>query len=131
MAPKAAERLARAANYQTLQLTHHGRKSKKPYEVTIWYMVDDGRLYLASANKARSWVRNVKVRPEVVIHVGGEVFKGKVRPIADPEEHERVMALVERKYWWAVPIIRLGRMLASMGLMADNSASFEVVLSDD
>ncbi len=41
MASKSFERLRKAGDRQTLQLTHYGRKSGRPYEVTIWYLVDD------------------------------------------------------------------------------------------
>ncbi|HUO04363.1 MAG TPA: nitroreductase family deazaflavin-dependent oxidoreductase [Candidatus Binataceae bacterium] len=131
MESTSSERLKRVADYQTLQLTHYGRKSGRPYEVTIWYMVDAGRLYLASSNAARSWVRNVTAKPKVLLRIGGESFVGDVRQLEDPLEREHVMGLVEGKYWWASPMIWLGRMLAAAGLMNDNSATFEVVLTDN
>jgi deazaflavin-dependent oxidoreductase (nitroreductase family) len=131
MASKSFERLRQIGDKQTLRLTHYGRKTGRPYEVTIWYMVDDDRLYLASANAARNWVRNVKVRPAVSLRVGDEVFNGNVSAITDPQEREKVNALVERKYWYVTPILRLARFLASMGIIRDNSAAFEVVLLDD
>ena len=131
MASKSFERLRQIGDKQTLRLTHYGRKTGRPYEVTIWYLVDDDRLYLASANAARNWVRNVKVRPAVSLRVGDEVFNGNVRAITDPQEREKVSGLVERKYWYVTPILRLARFLASMGIIRDNSAAFEVVLLDD
>ena len=131
MASKSFERLRQIGDKQTLRLTHYGRKTGRPYEVTIWYLVDDDRLYLASANAARNWVRNVKVRPAVSLRVGDEVFNGNVRAITDPQEREKVSGLVERKYWYVTPILRLARFLASMGIIRDNSAAFEVVLADD
>ena len=63
MESKSFERLRRAGDRQTLQLTHYGRKTGKPYQVTIWYLVGDDKLYLVSANANRNWVRNVKSRP--------------------------------------------------------------------
>lgn len=131
MASKSFERLRQIGDKQTLRLTHYGRKTGRPYEVTIWYLVDDDRLYLASANAARNWVRNVKVRPAVSLRIGDEVFNGNVRAITDPQEREKVSGLVERKYWYVTPILRLARFLASMGIIRDNSAAFEVVLLDD
>ena len=131
MASESFERLRQIGDKQTLRLTHYGRKTGRPYEVTIWYLVDDDRLYLASANAARNWVRNVKVRPAVSLRVGDEVFNGNVRAITDPQEREKVSGLVERKYWYVTPILRLARFLASMGIIRDNSAAFEVVLADD
>ena len=131
MASKSLERLRKAGDRQTLRLTHYGRKSGRPYEVTIWYLVDDDRLYLISANAARNWVRNVKVRPAISLRVGDEVFNGNVRAITDAQERETVNGLVERKYWFVIPVLRLGRFLASMGIIRDNSAAFEVILADD
>src|SRR5271167_3376642 len=90
MASKSLERLRKAGDRQTLRLTHYGRKSGRPYEVTIWYLVDDGRLYLVSANAARNWVRNVKARPAISLRVGDEVFSGNVRAITDAQESEKV-----------------------------------------
>jgi deazaflavin-dependent oxidoreductase (nitroreductase family) len=131
MASKSFERLRRVADRQTLRLTHHGRKSGRPYEVTIWYMVDGDRLYLVSANADRNWVRNVKVRPGVSLRVGNEVFNGDVREITDKRERDKVSGLVERKYWYVIPMLRLVGFLSSMGIIRDNSAAFEVILADD
>ena len=131
MASKAFERLQKVGDRQTLRLTHYGRKSGRPYEVTIWYMLDDDRLYLASSNANRSWVRNVKVRPAVSLRVGSEIFNGDVRLITDQQEREKVNRLVERKYWYVAPMLRLGQFLMSMGMMRDNTAAFEVILASN
>jgi deazaflavin-dependent oxidoreductase (nitroreductase family) len=131
MASKSFERLRRVGDRQTLRLTHYGRKSGRPYEVTIWYLVDDGRLYLVSANAARNWVRNVKVRPAVSLRIGDEIFNGSVRGITDTQEREKVNGLVMRKYWYVAPMLRLGQFLMSMGMVRDNTAQFEVILADE
>ncbi|HVN63109.1 MAG TPA: nitroreductase family deazaflavin-dependent oxidoreductase [Candidatus Binataceae bacterium] len=130
MESKHFARLSKVAGYQTLELTHYGRKSGKPYKVAIWYLVEAGRLYLVSANSARNWVRNVMVRPKVSVGIGGETFMGEVRRIEDREERDHVVELAESKYWWAAPIIWLGQALASAGLIDDRSAAFEVVISE-
>jgi deazaflavin-dependent oxidoreductase (nitroreductase family) len=131
MASKTFERLRKVADRQTLQLTHYGRKSGKPYDVTIWYVVDSDRMYLVSANANRNWVRNVKVRPGVSFKIGDQIFSGDVRAITDQQERDMVNGLVERKYWYAMPIMRLGRLLMSTGLIRDNSAAFEVILANE
>jgi deazaflavin-dependent oxidoreductase (nitroreductase family) len=131
MEPNSIERLHRAGDRQTLQLTHYGRKTGKPYQVTIWYLVGDDKLYLVSANANRNWVRNVKSRPAVSLRIGNEVFNGEVRVITDPDEREKVDALVQRKYWFVVPILQLGRLLSSLGILRDNSAAFEVILAEN
>jgi deazaflavin-dependent oxidoreductase (nitroreductase family) len=131
MASKSLERLKKVGDRQTLKLTHYGRKSGRPYEVTIWYLVDDDRLYLVSANANRSWVRNVKVRPAISLRVGNEIFNGDVRVITDKSERDKVNRLTERKYWYVAPMLRFGLFLMSMGMMRDNTAAFEVILADN
>ncbi|HLY05200.1 MAG TPA: nitroreductase family deazaflavin-dependent oxidoreductase [Rhizomicrobium sp.] len=131
MASKSFERLRRAGDRQTLRLTHYGRKSGRPYDVTIWYLVDGDRLYLVSANADRNWVRNVKARPAISLRIGSEVFNGDVRVITDTQEREKVRGLVDRKYWYAIPVLRMAQFLTSMGIIRDNSAAFEVILADD
>ena len=74
-------------------------------------------------------MRNVKVRPAVSLRVGNEIFNGDVRLITDKQEREKVNRLVERKYWYVAPMLRLGQFLMSMGMMRDNTAAFEVILA--
>ena len=131
MESKSGQRLRRAGDRQTLRLTHYGRKTGRPYEVTIWYMVDGDKLYLATFNQNRNWVRNVKSRPAISLRIGEEVFNGDVREITDPQEREKVRALVDRKYWFTIPILRLGQFLSAIGITNDNSTAFEVILSEN
>ena len=131
MASKSLERLRKVGDRQTLSLTHYGRKSGRPYDVTIWYLVDKDGLYLVSANAARSWVRNVKARPAISLRVGNEVFNGDVRAITDKQERDKVNDLTMRKYWYVAPMLRMCQFLMSMGMMRDNTAAFEVILADE
>lgn len=131
MASKSIERLRRVANHQTLSLTHYGRKSGRPYDVVIWYLVDGDRMYLVSANANRSWVRNVKVRPAVSLKIGDQIFNGNVRAITDQEERDKIDDLTMRKYWYVAPMLWLGRLLMASRIIRDNTAAFEVVLADD
>ena len=133
MASKSFERLRKSGDRQTLKLTHYGRKSGRPYDVTIWYLVDNqnDRLYLVSANADRSWVRNVKARPAISLRVGEEVFNGNVRTITDKNERDKVNDFTVRKYWYVAPMLRLGQFLMSMGMVRDNTAAFEVILADE
>lgn len=128
MEPDVLKRLRRVAARQTLILTHYGRKSGKPYEVTIWFVLDDEKFYIGTANVNRQWVRNVQKTPQIRLSIGGEMFEGRARFLGDRAEHERAMAAIRRKYWVFRPIIGLGRVLSAMGLMRDNTGSFEVTL---
>jgi hypothetical protein len=46
----ALARLKRLAGKSTLILTHYGRKSGKPYEVKIWFVVDGDTVFIGTAN---------------------------------------------------------------------------------
>jgi deazaflavin-dependent oxidoreductase (nitroreductase family) len=128
MQENALARLRRVAGKQTTRLTHYGRKTGKPHEVTIWFVLDD-KLYLGTANVNCQWVRNVQKTPRVKLSIGSETFEGSAHFLTDRAEHEHAMAAIRRKYWMFRPIIELGRLLAAVGLMRDNTGSFEVTLT--
>ena len=126
MESTAAERLKRISNKQTLKLTHYGRKSGKPYEVTTWFIADGDKVYLPTGNVNRQWVKNVKQTPRVRLSVGGETFDGEARFLAAPGEHDRVMSMVARKYWMFLPMIAVWRLLAAPGILQFATGAFEV-----
>ena len=122
-------RLRRVAGKQTTRLTHYGRKTGKLHEVTIWFVLNDDRLYIGTANVKRQWVRNVQKTPKIKLSVCGETFEGNARFLTDRAEHERAIGAIRRKYWMFRPILALGRALSAKGLMRDNTGSFEVILT--
>jgi deazaflavin-dependent oxidoreductase (nitroreductase family) len=122
-------RLNRVAARQTVTLTHYGRKSGKPYDVTIWFVVDGDKVYIGTANVNRQWVRNVQKTPQVKLSIGGETFNGTARFLTDRAEHERAMAAIRKKYWMYRPIIKLGQVLTAIGAMRDRTGAFEVALA--
>ena len=129
MEPNPLTRLKRVAGKQTTTLTHYGRKTGKPHEVTIWFVRDDDKLYIGTANVNRQRARNVQKTPKIKLSIGGEMFDGNARFLTARAEHERAMAVIRRKYWMFRPVIALGRVLTATGLMRDNTGSFEVTLT--
>lgn len=129
MKTDALNRLKRLAGKQTTRLTHYGRKTGKPHEVTIWFVLDD-KLYIGTANVNRQWVRNVQKTPQIKLCIGGQDFNGTARFLADRGEHDRAMAAMRRKYWMYAPIMALGRVLTALGVMRDKTGSFEVTLAE-
>jgi deazaflavin-dependent oxidoreductase (nitroreductase family) len=112
-----------------VKLTHYGRKSGKPYDVTIWFVVNGDKVHIGTANVNRQWVRNVQKTPKVSLSIGGETFGGTARFLTDRTEHERAMASIRRKYWMFRPLIALGQALAAIGVMRDRTGAFEVTLA--
>jgi deazaflavin-dependent oxidoreductase (nitroreductase family) len=111
-----SERLARVARRHTLSLTHHGRRTGKPYTVTIWFVVDGDIVWIESADVRRQWTRNVRARPEVEIAIGDERFVGTVTPVDDPATLVRAVDLLAAKYWFVKPFIWLDRWMGRSGL---------------
>jgi deazaflavin-dependent oxidoreductase (nitroreductase family) len=124
--PALADRLATISSRSTCRLTHRGRRSGKPYQVTIWFTVDGDTVYLATANASRQWVRNVKANPAVSFDVGGQTFSGAAEPVHDAAEERHVMDLVGAKYWYVAPIVALARFF---GYDPMPDASFRVRLA--
>ena len=129
MEPMALTRLKRVTGKHTTKLTHYGRKTGKPHQVTIWFVLDSDKLFIGTANVNRQWVRNVQKTPKIRMSIGDQTFDGNARFLIDRAEHERAMAAIRRKYWMYRPIIELGRLLAAIRLMRDNTGSFEVTLA--
>ena len=128
MEPNTLARLKRLAGKPTLVLTHYGRKSGKPYEVKIWFVVDGDEVFIGTANRERQWVRNVQKNPRIKLSVGGEKFEAEARFLDDPAERNRALAAVGRKYWMYSPVLALGKMLTALGLMRNRTGAFEVTL---
>jgi deazaflavin-dependent oxidoreductase (nitroreductase family) len=125
MESEIASRLARVASYQTLRLTHRGRKSGKPYEVTIWFVVDRDAIYL-NGNIDTQWPRNLQANPEITMRIGQETLKGKANLVTERADRERIFAMIARKYWYAFPFIWTLRWLERNGLTQDRNAPFRV-----
>lgn len=100
-----AARLARIARKGHTTLTHLGRKSGKPYQVTIWFTVDGDHINLQTMNMKRQWVANVLANPQVSLKIGNEVFAGTATPVTTPDEMQRVVALMKRKYPMSLPYL--------------------------
>jgi deazaflavin-dependent oxidoreductase (nitroreductase family) len=123
------ERLRQVSHRQTLRLTHYGRKTGKPYQVTIWFMVEGERVCLATANRNRQWVRNVQKTPRVILTIGNQSYEGEARFLSDPAERGRVLAMVRRKYWMFLPFMALGALLYALHILPNITGAFEVRLA--
>jgi len=127
--PELLSRLKRVASKQTLILSHYGCKTGALHQVTIWFMLDNERFYISTANTQRQWVRNVQKTPQIKLSIGGEKFEGTARFLTGRSEHEHAMAAIRRKYWIYAPIMGLWRLLIALGAMRDTTGSFEVTFA--
>ncbi len=128
MDPNALTRLKRLAGKSTLMLTHYGRKSGKPHEVKIWFVVDGEKVFIGTADVRHQWIKNVQKNPRIRLSVGGEKFEAEARFLVEPAERNRALAAAGRKYWMYSPVFALGKMLIALGLMRNWTGAFEVTL---
>jgi deazaflavin-dependent oxidoreductase (nitroreductase family) len=88
-----------------LYLTTTGRISGQPREIEIWFTERGGRFYVIAEQRERAnWVRNIQVRPQVKVRVGGRQFSATARVVHDEREPDltaAVKALSHAKYGWS------------------------------
>ena len=91
--------LARLAQEDFCYLTTTGRVTGRPHKIEIWFALVGGALYVLSGGRDRSdWVKNLRRKPEVTVHIGGERFEGRARVVEAPEEGTLARELLVEKY---------------------------------
>src|SRR5262249_23218745 len=82
----------------TISLKHFGRKSGKPYKVTIWFAVIDGKVWIGSLSQDRSWVKNVHATGRAELDFGSEQRPVKCRYVDDDRQIQRFTDAIKKKY---------------------------------
>jgi len=98
--PDLAAQLAAVRDRSTCRITTQGRKTGKPHTVTIWFLVEDGTIYLATLDPRRDWVRNLEKTPEVVLEFADLHVRGRVSTV-DAALEAHIGRLLAQKYWMA------------------------------
>jgi len=95
--PEVPEELAQERNGY-LETT--GRISGEPRITEIWFVVEDGAIFLLSGIHTRKdWVRNLTVQPRVRFRLGDRWYKGVAQLVADdPALADRVRQGIAAKY---------------------------------
>ncbi len=80
-------------------LTTKGRKTGKPHEIEIWFVVVNSEIYLLSGGGGESdWVKNLRANPEVTVRIGKYVFAATARIVRDIQEESSIRPLMAAKY---------------------------------
>ena len=91
--------LEKVANESTVEITTTGRKSGKAHTKPIWFVYDQGHLYLQSGKEGKSdWYQNLKKNPQMTLKIETVTFQGKAKFIDDQKETERIHGLFSAKY---------------------------------
>ncbi len=54
----------------SVELTHFGRKSGKPFKLSVWFVELDGDVWIGTRDTARNWVRNVEATGRAELDFG-------------------------------------------------------------
>ena len=82
----------------TLRLTHFGRKSGKPFDVTIWFTEVDGELWIGSLDENRGWVRNLRATGRGRVNFGGGAEEVVAEFLTGSADKARYRDAVAAKY---------------------------------
>jgi deazaflavin-dependent oxidoreductase (nitroreductase family) len=120
--PVAKAELEKVANESTVEITTTGRKSGKAHTKPIWFVYDQGHLYLQSGKGGKSdWYQNLKKNPQMSLKIGSVTFNGKAKFIDDEKETERIHGLFRSKYMGA-------RLAGMVGSSIGHGKAMEVLL---
>lgn len=87
------------ASLKTLRLTTVGRKSGQERTAEVWFVVDDGAIWVqAGAKGVKGWYANVRADPRVRLAFGERKRSGLADCATDDVERQRVVGLFRRKY---------------------------------
>jgi deazaflavin-dependent oxidoreductase (nitroreductase family) len=93
---------------QYLYLTTHGRKSRQPREIEIWFTHRDGRFYVIAEYETSHWLQNIRAHPEVQVRVAGRTFSAHARVLSqerDSELNHTIQELSRSKYGWGDGVV--------------------------
>ncbi|MFN2425686.1 MAG: nitroreductase family deazaflavin-dependent oxidoreductase [Candidatus Binatia bacterium] len=97
-------------NQSTLKLTHFGRRSGKPFDVTIWFADIDGSLWIGSLDESRNWVRNLRATGRGRVDFGSGAVDVAAEFVESEADKQRYRDAVTAKY----PV--LSRLIALFGI---------------
>ena len=90
------ERLSR---YNEIQLTVTGRKSGRAITNPVWFVFEDGKLYLLPVKGSDTqWYKNVLDNPKIKIDARGAGAELTVATLTDPKQVSSVVEKSRAKY---------------------------------
>lgn len=69
-----------------------------PYSVTIWMVVVDGQVYIASVSHGTRWAKNISANDHVVLSVHGKLINARANQVTSAEIGAQVVQAYLKKY---------------------------------
>ena len=89
----------RLSRYREIKITVTGRKSGRPISNPVWFVWEDGTLYLLPVQGSDTqWYKNVLQNPAIRIDARGVEAEFQAVPITDPTQVASVVKKFRDKY---------------------------------
>lgn len=93
-----ADSLEALERYWNCRVTARGRKSGEPRQVTVWFALGAGVIYLTGGAEDPHWCRNIAAHPEVSLEIGPHRLAGRARIIEEGPEALKIRDLFVKRY---------------------------------
>ena len=99
MPPKDESLKSRLGRHREINISVIGRKSGRTISLPIWFVLDDGKLYLLPVEGSDTqWYKNVLKNPSIGIEAGGAGDEFTVVPVTDAKQVSSVVTKFRTKY---------------------------------
>jgi hypothetical protein len=89
----------RLSRRREIRITVTGRVSGWTIAIPVWFVLEDGKLYLLPARGSDTqWYRNVRKYPSIRIAAGGAEDEREIVPVTEPAEVTSVIEKFRGKY---------------------------------
>ena len=89
----------RLSRYRELTITVTGRKSGRQISNPVWFVSEDGKLYLLPVSGSQTqWYKNVLKNPKVRIDAHGAEAQLQLVPVTDAKQVSSVVEKFRKKY---------------------------------
>jgi deazaflavin-dependent oxidoreductase (nitroreductase family) len=89
----------RLSRLNEITITVTGRKSGRTISVPVWFVLEDGKLYLLPVNGSDTqWYKNVLKNPSIRIDAGGDAAELRAVPVTDPKQVSSIVEKFRAKY---------------------------------
>jgi deazaflavin-dependent oxidoreductase (nitroreductase family) len=90
---------SRLSRSREINITVTGRKSGRAISLPVWFVLEDGKLYLLPVSGSDTqWYKNVLKNPSIRIEAGGEKAELRAVPVTDPKQVASVVEKFRAKY---------------------------------
>jgi deazaflavin-dependent oxidoreductase (nitroreductase family) len=89
----------RLSRSREVNITVTGRKSGRIISIPVWFVSEDGKLYLLPVSGSDTqWYKNVLKNPSIRIEAGGEKAELSAIPVTEPKQVASVVEKFRAKY---------------------------------